>query len=947
MEKAVLAEVNARASADAAGAKLSLRQALFRDQHIYGLIVTDRDSTIIDWSPAAERIYGYSRDEVLGQPTSLLRLPDDIPAVADSIRAGVERDGYWSGQIGIVRKDGTEGVTDTVVFSFIDDQGQPATIGINRDITETIQIQAALRESAERLQSITDSVAALILYYDADQRCRFVNETAIRVMGRPRAHIIGKRISDLVGDDAFQTFLPYLKRAFCGEEVTFEHERAAPDGSRKIFQATYLPNVGENGRVLGCYVVSVDITENKRAETEAQENEARLRMITDNVAATIIYIDADQRYQFVNKNTEDVYGRPRSEIIGRTMLEVQGEAGYRRLQPHVQTALGGEEVTFEQDWATPDGTHRHYQTTYLPDVDQNGTVNGINVVLFDITERKQSEIVLQDNELRLRLITDNMPANVIYFDPEQRVQFVNKGVEEFYGLPRDELIGKLARDIQGDTMYANIGPQIERALNGEEVVFEQARVASDGSSRHYQSLYLPHLDDCGRVLGCYALSVDITARTRAEAGLKENEHRLRLITDNVGANITYIDRDWRYQFVNKNFADVLGMSIDEIIGKSAREIQGDEMLRRVAPYIERALGGEQASFERSRIGADGVNRSYQSTYLPHFDGNGEVLGIYGLSVDISERANSEREARENAERLRLITDNVGANITYLDRDQRYRYINGTFADVLGMTSEEVIGKTAREIQGEENYRLAGRHIEAALRGEEVTFERIWEGRNGDSRSFQATYLPHYDGHGAVIGTYGLSVDITELKRAESVARENEARLRLVTDNIGAMIVYFDADQRYQFVNKAFEGLHGLSADDLVGRRLIDVLGNDAYREIKTYIEAGLDGQQVTFEQVRTLPNGLKRTYHSTYLPHFDGGGEVLGCYALLVDVTERVNADRELRENEQRLRLITDNMPGHFIYFDADLNYRHVNKGVEELFGMPREEIIGKNSRDI
>lgn len=138
MEKTVQAEVHGDATTGATGDGLSLRQALFREQHTYGLIVTGSDGTITDWSPAAERIYGYSKDEVLGKTTSIFRRPEDLPESPADILAGVERDGYWAGQIGIVRKDGTEGVTDTVVFSYLDEQGRPATIGINRDVTENI-----------------------------------------------------------------------------------------------------------------------------------------------------------------------------------------------------------------------------------------------------------------------------------------------------------------------------------------------------------------------------------------------------------------------------------------------------------------------------------------------------------------------------------------------------------------------------------------------------------------------------------------------------------------------------------------------------------------------------------------------------------------------------------------------------------------------------------------
>ncbi len=451
MEKTAQPEISGGASA---GDSLSLRQALFRDQHTYGLIVTDGDGTIVDWSPAAERIYGYSKDEVLGKTTAMLCRPEDLPASPADILASVERDGYWAGQIGMVRKDGTEGVTDTVVFSYQDEHGQPATIGINRDITENTQIQDALRDSAERLQLITDNVAALIFYFDADQRYRFVNETAIKMLDRPREHIIGKHISEIMDDAMYQSLVPYLKTALCGEEVTFERERIGLDGKQRIFQVTYLPHVGQDGRVLGCYVLSVDVTERKQAETEAHENEARLRLITDNVAATIIYVDADGRYQFVNKATEELYGRPRDEIIGRTMREVRGEAGYNQILPHVQTALGGNEAIFEQKLPAPDGGERHYQTTYLPDIDHTGAVIGIYILLVDITERKLAEIVRRDDEHRLRLITDNMPANVIYFDADQRCRFVNKGVEELYGLPREEFIGKQGARFKGKTSIA-------------------------------------------------------------------------------------------------------------------------------------------------------------------------------------------------------------------------------------------------------------------------------------------------------------------------------------------------------------------------------------------------------------------------------------------------------------------------------------------------------------
>lgn len=205
MKNAAPTETGGDAANGVSGDSLSLRQALFREQQSYGLMVTASDGTITDWSLAAARIFGYQAEEVLGKTPSMFHRPDERPALTASILDSVERDGYWAGETHIVRKDGSEGITDTVVFSYLDEHGEPATIGINRDVTERNQIQSALRESAERLQLITDNVAAIIAYFDSDRRYRFVNQAAVEFLGKSREHVVGKRVADLLDQSMYHT----------------------------------------------------------------------------------------------------------------------------------------------------------------------------------------------------------------------------------------------------------------------------------------------------------------------------------------------------------------------------------------------------------------------------------------------------------------------------------------------------------------------------------------------------------------------------------------------------------------------------------------------------------------------------------------------------------------------------------------------------------------------
>ncbi len=947
MKNANPTEARGAVSNSSSGDGMSLRKALFRDQHTYGIVITDWEGKIIDWSPAAERIYGYTKDEVVGKTPQIFQPEDRTQDSIADVIAAVERDGYWAGERHIVRKNGTAGVTDTVIFSYQDENGQSLRIGINRDITKGTQIENALRESVERMRMITDNVAAVIIHFDADQCYRFVNDAAVEVLGRPREHIIGQRVTDILDKDFHAILAPYIERALSGEQVTFEGERKAPDGGCTIFQSTYLPQFDEHGQVVGCYLVSVDVTERKRVETEARENEKRLRTITDNVAATIIYFDADERYQFANKAAAEMHGRSPKDIIGRNLREVHGEAEYKLIEPRIREALSGAEVSFEQERLTEDGQRRYYQTTYLPDNGQNGEVVGIYVLLVDITERKLAENILQDDEQRLRLITDNMPANIAYFDADQRVQFVNKGVEELHGLSRDQIIGKRAYEFQSKDAYRDLGPKIERALAGEEVVFEQTRVAADGSLRHFQSTYLPHIDDQGRILGCYGLSVDITERMQAEAELKENAVQLRTITDNMPANVMYFDPDQRIRFVNKGVEELHGVPREEIIGKRACEFQDETTFRELGPKIERALNGEEVVFEQTRIAHDGTPRNFQSVYLPHVDEQGQVLGCYGLWVDITERMRAEAELKENEVRLRTITDNIGAHIVYFDADERYQFINEANREIYGLPREEIIGKTLLEIQGEEVYDQVRPHVQRALAGEEVVFEQVRTSLDGRVIHFATTYLPDIDQSGEVQGVYVLLVDVTDRKQAETVLQDNEQRLRLITDNMPANVIYFDIDERYRFVNKRVEEYYGIPVDDIIGRSAKDIQGDVAYTEIGPQIKNALAGEEVVFEQTRTAGDGTTRHFQSTYLPHFDERGRVLGCYALSVDITGRTLAEAELKENENRLRLITDNVGAMITYLDTDKRYSFVNKAFADMLGLSQSEIVGRLVKDL
>nr|WP_242054963.1 PAS domain S-box protein [Nostoc flagelliforme] len=138
------------------------RQALTFENMHDGVIITDLTGNIIDWNPAAESMYGYSKAEVLAQNTSILLQPEVGAILSTKISETIKQQGRWSGEINFVRKDGSEGISETTIVALQDEQGETvATVGINHDITENKRAKEALQRQLHRtllLERITQEI---------------------------------------------------------------------------------------------------------------------------------------------------------------------------------------------------------------------------------------------------------------------------------------------------------------------------------------------------------------------------------------------------------------------------------------------------------------------------------------------------------------------------------------------------------------------------------------------------------------------------------------------------------------------------------------------------------------------------------------------------------------------------------------------------------------------
>lgn len=240
---------------------------------------------------------------------------------------------------------------------------------------------------------------------------------------------------------------------------------------------------------------------------------------------------------------------------------------------------------------------------------------------------------LEASEKRLRVLGDNIPALIAYTNAEQRFSFGNYKYEEAYGVLHREIKGKATREVLGEDVYAQSEPYILAALAGTPAQFERT-VERGNTVRCERVSYIPDVNDDGRVAGFFSLAEDITELKQIQMTLAESQNRLRTITDNVPALICYIDKERRFQFNNQTYAEWLNRPLSEITGRLVREVHQDETFRNVEAHIEQAFAGQRASFQ-AELNLGGKPRFFRGAYIPHFDDDGKVIGVYGLTNDIT------------------------------------------------------------------------------------------------------------------------------------------------------------------------------------------------------------------------------------------------------------------------------------------------------------------------
>jgi PAS domain S-box-containing protein len=405
------------------------------------------------------------------------------------------------------------------------------------------------------------------------------------------------------------------------------------------------------------------------------------------------------------------------------------------------------------------------------------------------------------------------------------------------------------------------------------------------------------------------------------------------------------DLDYRLTDVNQAACRLLAYERDELLGKTIFEIIPVEQGSRVrAARTELLVPGQihRAEWIQKRKDGTFVPVEVSANILP--DGRWQAF-----ARDISERKRIERALQESEERFRLTVDEAPIGMALVGLDGHYVRVNRALCEIVGYSSTELTELTSDAITHPDDVDMDVAARGQLARGEIPRYEREKRYVRKDGTTvdvlLNVSTLRSRDG----TPRYFIAQieDITERKRAEEAARAVSAELRQTLQTAGTGLTHCSRDLRYVSANAAYAQFIGVPLDQIVGRPIVEVMGEAAFEIIRPRVEKVLSGERVEYEDELPIAGEVK-SVQAIYTPDRDASGKVVGWVGSIMDISQRRRIEQELKAANAFLDAVIENIPLILFMKESEsLRVVRLNRTAEEFLGWPKQTLIGKSDYDL
>ncbi|MBV9279629.1 MAG: PAS domain S-box protein, partial [Chloroflexi bacterium] len=650
-------------------------------------------------------------------------------------------------------------------------------------------VEEARRLRERRFRAIAQGAAGGLFLTDLQGRIVETNGALESMLGYSPAQLQEKPLADftLRGDVALDADL--FKELVAGRRESYEVEKRFVRQNTQVLWGYLTVSLvrDEAGKPQFAAGMIQDISENKQIGAALQDTEQLFRLTFDQAAVGIAHTDRDGRFRFLNRRLGQLLGYERNDLFGRPFQMVTHPDDVQAAEEALRQLLAGtiQQYSDEKRYVRKDGSILWANLTMSVVRGPDGEPKYGIIMIEDITERKQMQEALRQNEERHRAITETASDAMITMDRTSRILFVNPAATRIFGYREDELVGQplsmLLPESLRNTPRADVRQYVHsdgsgaltttevpgRHQSGRELCLE---IGFAHWSRGDERMYTGVIRDVTERKRAEVERAELAAREQEARAMNEAATVIRGVVQASPLPIITLDPEGQIQSWNAAAVHTFGWSEEDVLGKQV-PLTSDTEASESREFRERALRGESlTNLEIRRCTRDGASLDLSMSTAPVRDAHGRITGIMFVYADITARKRAERDLQEQRDFALQVMNTMGQGLAVLDAEERFEYVNPAYAGMLGLEPESLIGTSPYDFTVPENHVILDWAFGEQREGRPATYETRLKAADGRELYVLNTTVPRQRGN-RVVGAIAVATDLTERKRTEEALAE--------------------------------------------------------------------------------------------------------------------------------------------------------------------------------
>jgi PAS domain S-box-containing protein len=827
-------------------------------------------------------------------------------------------------------------------------------IGTVHDITDRKRAEEALKLMTNRNEAILASVPDIIMEVDNNKVYKWANRAGIEYFGDD---VIGKEAAYYFEGE--QKTYDTVQPIFSGDENIFyvESWQRRRDGEKRLLGWWCRVLKDAKGNVTGALSSAQDITERKQADEVLRQKTALLEAQLNSSIDGIIVVDSQGKKIIQNQRTivlwkipQHIADNPDDQMQVRHVMQMTKNP--EQFVKKITDLYDHPNETSRDEIELTDGTVLDRYSA--PVLGSDGKNYGRIWAFRDITERKRIEEVLEERDIQFRKLAAQVPGMIYQFkqkpDGTFCVPFTSDGIRDLFGCsPQDvhDDFSPIAKVIVPEDLNIVVSSiqDSARHLTPWHCVY---RVQIPGQPiRWMDGRSMPEKQHDGSILW-HGFNTDITEQKRAEEAVRQSEKNYRMLFDQMTSGFAVHEIifdennhpvDYRFLQANTAYEKLMGLRANDIIGKTILEVLPETDPSFIKRYGEVAFTGKDIQFETY---TQEINKYFSiRAYAPE---QGKFATVF---EDITERKRTEEALAKEQYLMNTLMDNVPDHIYFKDNKSRFVRMNKAQATRFGLSDPaEAVGKTDFDFFTEQHAQPAFEDEQKIMNTGQpiIGLEEKETWPDGSVTWVTTTKMPLRDTNGDIIGTFGISKDITTRKRAEEELRKSEEKYRSIFENVRD--VYYEAliDGTILEISPSIEIVSKgqYTRDSLIGKSMYDFYSDAGRRQtLLTLLQE--QGAVDDFEMnLRNRDGSLVPCSISSKIC-FDAEGHPQKIIGSMRDITQRNKAEEALRETRDYLENLLSFANAPIIVWDPHFKITRFNMAIEKLTGYTMYDVTGKH----